>query len=188
MFLELVLFVAVYSWGNILLGQVGEVDACMTPEYGEFELNYLAFGWSNYFHWFYSAEGQPCRFSGFGLCCVYFFSLPFYTLLKIYGAFKLPKTITLPFSIMEIIVYMSVYLWFLFYHTDFIITFQSVLNLALGMLWFLFYHTDFIITFQSVLNLALGMLRIFSALILYMLTLIYLCREIILTKPKGATK
>ena len=173
LFLELVLFVAVYSWGNILLGQVGEVDACMTPEYGEFELNYLSFGWSNYFHWFYSAEGLPCRFSGFGLCCVYFFSLPFYTLLKIlpfytllkiYGAFKMPKTIALPFSIMEIIVYMSVYLGFLFYHTDFIITFQSVLNLALGML------------------------RIFSPLILYMLTLIYLCREIILTKPKGATK
>ena len=91
LFLELVLFVAIYSWGNILLGQVGEVDACMTPEYGEFELNYLAFGWSNYFHWFYSAEGQPCRFSGFGLCCVYFFSLPFYTLLKIYGAFKMPN-------------------------------------------------------------------------------------------------
>ena len=164
LFVELVLFVAVYSWGNILLGQVGEVDACITPEYGEFELDYLAFGWSNYFHWFYSAEGLPCRFSGFGLCCVYFFSLPFYTLLKIYGAFKLPKTIALPFSIMEIIVYMSVYLGFLFYHTDFIITFQSVLNLVLGML------------------------RIFSPLILYMLTLIYLCREKILNKPKGATK
>ena len=39
LFLELVLFVAVYSWGNILLGQVGEVDACITPEYGEFELD-----------------------------------------------------------------------------------------------------------------------------------------------------
>ena len=38
LFLELVLFVAVYSWGNILLGQVGEADACITPEYGEFKL------------------------------------------------------------------------------------------------------------------------------------------------------
>ena len=76
----------------------------------------------------------------------------------------MPKTIALPFSIMEIIVYMSVYLGFLFYHTDFIITFQSVLNLALGML------------------------RIFSPLILYMFILIYLCREMILNKPKGATK
>ena len=151
LFLELVLFVAVYSWGNILLGQVGELD-------------YLSFGWSNYFHWFYSAEGLPCRFSGFGLCCVYFFSLPFYTLLKIYGAFKMPKTIALPFSIMEIIVYMSVYLGFLFYHTDFIITFQSVLNLVLGVL------------------------RIFLPLILYMFILICLCREMILNKPKGATK
>ena len=76
----------------------------------------------------------------------------------------MPKTIALPFSIMEIIVYMSVYIGFLFYHTDFIITFQSVLNLVLGVL------------------------RIFLPLILYMFILICLCREMILNKPKGATK
>ena len=164
LFLELVFFVVVYSWGNILLGQIGEADACMTPDYGEFELDYLSFGWSNYFHWFYSAEGLPCRFSGFGLCCVYFFSLPFYTLLKIYGSFKLPKTITFPFSIAEIVFYMFVYLGFLFYYTDFIINLQSVLNLALGIF------------------------RIFSPLVIYMFVLVYLCREMILNKQKSATK
>ena len=136
LFLELVLFVAIYSWGNILFGQVGEVDACITPEYGEFELDYLAFGWSNYFHWFRADENLACRFTSFDTWAFFIPLIIFYTGLKGYGSKRWHKSVTWQIIIPEICIYLFVYLAFLFNQSGFIMTTGSFLNATLGAIMF----------------------------------------------------
>lgn len=97
--------------------------------------NYLEFGWNNYFHWFRNDMDQVCRFDAKSLFMNFWFILTYYTLFKVLTVYPFPAGCRLRFLIPEMAVYILSFGSRIITQDQFIITYGSLANAALGLIY-----------------------------------------------------
>lgn len=117
-------------------------------------LNYTDFALGHYFHWF--IRDNPCRFNTIILLNHNWLLITYYALLKFYGARQNLNTISLRVIVLELLIYMIMYLIKITLQTNISWTLGSILNAAAG---FIQLHNLFII---FALSLVLGKLIFFK--------------------------
>ena len=116
-------------WADIILSddhQSGEI--CITPAWGAPIQNYLKLGWNNYFHWFRKDENAPCRYQTYILVLFYFLIMPLYTGLKVYAQKHCPMMLSWKIVVLELSLYVILYLYFLLGQENLILTTSSFGN------------------------------------------------------------
>ena len=133
--LELIFIIAAWFWGDLFfISMLKPGETCLTANYGINIGNYLELGWNNYFQWFSKIEQLPCRIT-FAAWSLYFLSgFPAYTLLKVYGMFKLSITLKYKFVISEYIFYIALFMIWLFLQPGIVLTSYSFVNALIGVL------------------------------------------------------